>query len=198
MKELEPRIKLPCRSTITNSLLPQFYEEVKAKLEAELSSVVHVALTADDWTSRNGEPYISVTIHFVNSSLKFITRVLNTSYFPVAHTSPNICDFLREVAKKWKILDKIVAVITDNAAIMKEAIRLAGWLHVPCFAHTLNLVVTDALNSNHELKQLLSRCRSLVTYFKQTAKATAKLKELAGSNSIKTLKQEALPVGTVL
>nr|CAH0112333.1 unnamed protein product [Daphnia galeata] len=90
-----------------------------------------------------------------------ITRVLNTSFVPQAHTSENICAFLKEVANEWNIDEKIVAIVTDNASNMKLAVTLGGWKHVSCFAHTLNLAVTDALKNNSELNGILARCRSL-------------------------------------
>lgn len=150
----------------------------------------HVALTTDGWTSCIGDPYITVTVHYVSSNFKMMARVLNTSYLPVSHTSANIADHLKSIASKWNIENKIVAVVTDNAANMKEAVRLCGWRNVNCFAHTLNLVVTDAIDRNPEFKLVLSSCRAVVTYFKQSPKANTKLKEMSVGNSIKTLKQE--------
>ncbi len=97
VKELDPRINLSCRTTLTNVLLPKLYEEAKTKLREELASVNHVALTTDGWTSNTGDSYITVTVHYINSHLKMITRVLNTSFVPQAHTSENICAFLKEV-----------------------------------------------------------------------------------------------------
>lgn len=36
---LDPRVKLPCRSTMTNKYLPQLYDETKKKLVEELGRV---------------------------------------------------------------------------------------------------------------------------------------------------------------
>jgi hypothetical protein len=163
VKELDPRINLSCRTTLTNVLLPKLYEEAKTKLREELASVNHVALTTDGWTSNTGDSYITVmTVNFINSHLKMITRVLNTSFVPQAHTSENICAFLKEVANEWNIDEKIVAIVTDNA--MKLAVTLEGWKHVSCFARTLNLAVTDALKNNSELNGIAARCLSLVAF----------------------------------
>lgn len=192
VKELDPKINLSCRTTLTNVLLPKLYEEAKTKLREELASVNHVALTTDGWTSNTGDSYITVTVHYINSHLKMITRVLNTSFVPQAHTSENICAFLKEVANEWNIDEKIVAIVTDNASNMKLAVTLGGWKHVSCFAHTLNLAVTDALKNNSELNGILARCRSLVAFFKQSSKANSQLKKMAvlSKISITTLKQE--------
>ena len=192
VKCLDPRIVLPCRATLTRSLLPQLYEEAKGKLLEELAQCNHVALTSDGWTSAVNDPYITVTVHYVNQKMKMISRVLNTTYMPQSHTAVNICAFLKEVAANWKITDKIVCVITDNAANMKEAVRLAGWKNETCFAHTLNLAVKDAIALNPELEVVLAQCRSIVTFFKKSPKSYSYLKKLAASAnlSVNTLKQE--------
>ena len=96
---------------------------------------------------------------------------------PQAHTSENICAFLKEVANEWNIDKKIVAIVTDNASNMKLAVTLGGWKPVSCFAHTLNLAVTDALKNNSELNGILARCRSLVAFFKQPSKANSQFKK---------------------
>lgn len=45
-------------------------------------------------------------------------------------------------------MDKVVAIVTDNASNIVSAARATGWRHIPCFAHTLNLVVQDALQAD--------------------------------------------------
>jgi hypothetical protein len=52
---------------------------------------------------------------------------------------------------------KVVAVVTDNAFNIVGAIKIlenmayfTGWRHVPCFAHTLSLIVKGAIEKNGE------------------------------------------------
>lgn len=189
---LDPRIVLPCRKTLTTSLLPNLYEEAKGKLLLELEQCSYVALTSDGWTSSIGDPYITVTVHYVNKKMKMISRVLNTTYMPESHTAEHICKFLKEVAANWKISEKIVCVVTDNAANMIAAVRATGWKNETCFAHSLNLAVKDALEFNNELEQALTQCRNVVTFFKKSPKSYTYLKKLATSANLstKTLKQE--------
>jgi hypothetical protein len=181
VKVLDPRIELPCRSTLTKVLLTDMYEEAKRNLQSEIDSVHHVALTTDGWTSITGDSYVTVTIHFINNHLKMLTRVLTTSFMPQAHTSENLCDFLKGVEKDWKLGGKIEAIVTDNAANMKAAVNLGGWKHVPCFAHTLNLVVTDSLKNNSKLNEILLSM-SFARNFFQTIKQSECTIEKNGEN----------------
>lgn len=48
-----------------------------------------------------------------------------------------------------------------------------------CFAHTLNLVVTDAISASIGVK--LDKAKSIVQYFKKSSSALAKLREMQAS-----------------
>lgn len=48
-------------------------------------------------------------------------------------------------------------------------------MHIPCFPHTLNLIVSDAMKSNKNVSDLKKRCKQIVTFFHQSVKATEKL-----------------------
>ena len=61
--------------------------------------------------------------------------------------------------------------------IASEA-RLTTWKHLPCMAHTLNLVVQESIEKVEDLAILRRKCRQIVTYFKQSVKAKDKLEEI--------------------
>ena len=131
--------------------------------------------------------YMTVTVHFISLHFIMLQRLLQTVTLDDNPTAINIAKVLKKVMENWLLPDtKIVAVFIDNGANVKRAIR--GELHlrwVPCFAHTLNLVVSDAVKSS-ELSSLLDRCRDIVSFFfKRSAVATAKLNALAKDSSWK-------------
>ncbi|KAG8174443.1 hypothetical protein JTE90_014230 [Oedothorax gibbosus] len=75
------------------------------------------------------------------------------------------------------IAGKVVTVVADNAANMKNAITVHLNLpYQPCIAHTLNLVVEDALKVSDTFKDLLQKCRGIVGHFKSSVTSTSKLK----------------------
>ena len=45
---------------------PQLYAEHRRKLEEELKSVRHFAVTTDLWSRLTSEPYMSLTVHYVD------------------------------------------------------------------------------------------------------------------------------------
>ena len=66
-------------------------------------------------------------------------------------------------------------MITDNANNIVAAVRLNGWKDLPCFAHTLNLVVQDSLKACAQLAEIQKKCHDIVSYFHRSRKASDKL-----------------------
>ncbi|KAI9559422.1 putative zinc finger BED domain-containing protein 1-like [Daphnia sinensis] len=96
-------------------------EEAKAKLIKELEGVKQVALTTDCWTSINNEGYMTVAVHYISDKLKIVSRVLNTIMIEESHTAVNLAMELRKIATERNLMNKILAVVTDNAAnIVKQ------------------------------------------------------------------------------
>ena len=137
----------------------------------------HVALTSDLWTSRATESFLTITCHYLTSSWVLKSLVLETFAFKSSHTAENIAASFLRVATSWEISEKVVAMVTDNAANIVAALRIAGWKHVKCFAHTLNLVLSEAIKADL-INDIRKGCRQIVTFFHQSTKATDKLKEI--------------------
>ncbi|KAJ8914357.1 hypothetical protein NQ315_011345 [Exocentrus adspersus] len=91
--------------------------------------------------------------------------------FDQRHTSQNLCEELQRVTTKWDISQKVHAVTTDNAANVVNSVKLAGLSHIPCFAHTLNLVVQSSLK---EIENIRRKVKSTVEHFHRSTQANAK------------------------
>ncbi len=101
--------------------------------------------------------------------------VLETGHFSAQHTVDNISAELKIKAEEWGIAQKVLVVVTDNGANMVSAVHQAGWKHYPCFAHTLNLLVKDAIKASleifHQLKEIQKQLK--VTENKQISVETS-------------------------
>ncbi|CAK1587944.1 unnamed protein product [Parnassius mnemosyne] len=61
---------------------------------------------------------------------------------------------------------------------MVKAVDIAfGKKHIPCFAHTLNLVVQNSMQQCTELRNLINKVKDIVTWFKQSNMASNKLRK---------------------
>ena len=110
----------------------------------------YVALTSDLWTSKQILGYITVTFHYINEVWELCSRVLDTLNVDKDHTAENLAEELQKVAEEWRVDGNISCIITDNASNMVVAIKLLGWQHLPCFAHTLNLIVLYKLRVKYQ------------------------------------------------
>ena len=71
-----------------------------------------------------------------------------------------------------KNIDLLLHTLTTNAANVVADVRHTGWTHVPCFVHTLNLVVSEAIEADAKIHQLRKSCRDIVSFFHHSVKAS--------------------------
>lgn len=76
---------------------------------------------------------------------------------------------------EWNIRDEIRIIVTDNAASMIKTAEILKIRHIPCFAHTLNLTVTDIFDLS-DFNCILKKCKDIATYFHSSSIASDKLK----------------------
>ena len=176
LKTLEPRYVTPSRRFFTDTAVPKLYREVKLEVEEALSPAERVALTCDAWTSRAVDSYVTITAHYLTEDWRLQSHVLQTRAVHESHTGANIADLLQKAAQEWGIADKNLVVVTDNASNMTVAIQLAGYLHVKCFAHTLNLASQRALNLP-AVARLMGRVRRITGFFNRSTVANYALEK---------------------
>ncbi|KAI4885812.1 hypothetical protein NFI96_022422 [Prochilodus magdalenae] len=150
IKKLDRRYSVPKRQYFSRTALPDMYEECREKVAASLSCAEFYASTTDIWSSTTTEPYLRLTVHYINSEWKLCSPCLETSYFPKDHTGHNIADSLREFLQSWCLKEeKQVCVTTDSGPNVVKAIELNNWTRLSCFGHRLHIAIefTDALSA---------------------------------------------------
>lgn len=187
-KKLQPLYTPPSRKLLTTKLLPDQYNIIISKLKNMLDNVNYVSITTDMWTSDSTKSYITVTCHFIYND-NLYSPVLNTKEVRESYTGENIAATLSYIFKEWNITNKIVTIVSDSGANIKNAINdhLQKYHH-PCVAHTLNLSVNEAIDKNTEFVQVLKTCRAIVGHFKHSSSATEKLKEFQKQMGLPELK----------
>ncbi|XP_048017725.1 E3 SUMO-protein ligase ZBED1-like [Megalobrama amblycephala] len=172
---LEPRYEIPSRRHFTDKVIPALYADTRAKVEGALRSAKRVALTCDGWTSRATESFVTITAHFIDDNWDAQSYVLQTRAMNDSHTGAHMAEVLKTAVDEWKLTEKEPAVVTDNAANMSVAVEIAGYPHVRCFAHVLNLAVQRALKLPN-VARLLGRIRRICTFFHRSTSAAEALK----------------------
>lgn len=113
---IEPRYDIPSHTLVTQKAVPSLYEKEKSNVIHNLSKASAVVLTADGWTSRLIESYITVTAHHRTPEWNIASHVLLTQDL-YEHTSTNIAEELKYTVLEQKLERPGTAIplITDNA-----------------------------------------------------------------------------------
>ena len=170
---LDPSYTLPSRWVLTKDLLAIAYSKAVDEVKRVLTTAEALSLTTDSWTSISTENYIAVTAHYVTTDFEMDSCLLEIVKYGERHTIENLSGELHRVVTSWDIADKVVAIVTDNAANITGAVKQAGFTHLPCFAHTLNLVVQQGVRSIEPLKV---KVKEIVEYFRRSTVAAEKLR----------------------
>ena len=123
-----PHVSLPSRRTLTRQV-SDAYKTSKQEMIAELQNVKHVSCTADLWSSHN-RSFIGMTVHYINPlNVERVSHTLLCRRFENSHTGEVIAKTVAVVLKEFQIVDKMVDIVTDNAAyVSNAAMTIQLWL----------------------------------------------------------------------
>ncbi|XP_035990930.1 zinc finger BED domain-containing protein 1-like [Fundulus heteroclitus] len=172
---LNPKYKAPSRESLTNHLIPAWYDVEKGNLISELKTVSKAAITADGWTSFSQDHYLTVTLHYVSNG-QAKEKVLKTKAVYQAQTGSAVAEEIDDILEEYGVREKVVAATVDNAANMDVAIKQLSILKFPCFAHTLNLGAQKLYNCT-TISNWAARVRAVIVWMKRSHMAKVVLKE---------------------
>lgn len=180
IKKLCPRYEMVSRTHLTQTVLPDMYSRVKSRIKIQLTSITNLCITSDLWSSDSSSQindFISVTAHGLNNNFELKNLCLEVMPFEgESHTAENISQNLYQALNDWDITKQVKIVVTDNARNIVNAIRnLQNVDHFPCMAHSLQLVLCDALFEQSAVKDMVSISRKIVGHFSHSTNAMKKL-----------------------
>ena len=89
LNKVDKQYKIPSRRHFSHVAVPEMYAQCVKSVQSELKQIEFFACTTDLWSSRTTEPYVSLTVHFINQDFELKSRCLQTSYFPEEHSGEN-------------------------------------------------------------------------------------------------------------
>lgn len=110
----------------------------------------------------------------------FLTGIIGVIELKESHTADYISQEILKCLCDWDIpKHKIMAVVSDNGANITKAIKKSFGTnkYVPCFAHTINLVVEQSIAKTVSLSDLLSNVREIVKFFKRSTSLSDELRK---------------------
>jgi hypothetical protein len=161
----------PSDSTLSLTALNDLYTAACSQVKKLLNDVNAVCVMLDGWTDRNKAlSYNAIRVSFIKE-WQFYVVTLSCEVL-VHHTGKNLANEVNRILGKFfcdkKGLPKKKLFVTtchDGAANVMKASRLLRSEHVQhCMGHCLHLLLSvDGLNTVGEIKDLLEKCRNIVT-----------------------------------
>lgn len=186
---LKPQYSLPPPAYFSRTAIPGMYEDVKHVIMAHLqeaeSGVVH--FTSGIWMSSQTREYLTLTAHWVTFEPAARPRCEDHHCSALLDVSQVDCDYSGSSIRKqlecwWEAWVtstglQVGITVTDNPSIGKT-LNEGARSSVPCFSHTVNLIVSEAIKSQRMVQSLLSTARKICERVQRSPRAKAKLAEL--------------------
>ena len=170
VRKPNPRYQMPSRKHFTEYEIPRMYNQVKSTFQGRIKLVNYFSATTDLWTSAANIPFMSFTIHFIDSAWNLKSYCLGTIHLGDEHSGENIAAAITELLNDWELnADHLVATTTDNGTNMVAAFNKLGWPRLSCFGHILHLSIGKGLN-NEKISRVLGRYHALVAHFHRSWK----------------------------
>ncbi|XP_052895604.1 E3 SUMO-protein ligase ZBED1-like [Anopheles moucheti] len=183
---LNPNYVIPSRKTVSEAILSREFNKSFHRVKSALENTSKVAITLDGWTNINNNTFYAITAHYIDKNNIFHSNFLQCSEFSIPHSERNMADWIAKVTEQFNITSKVVALVTDNASNLSSAAKELKVNHLPCFAHTLNLVVIKSIQN--AIETIVKEVMRIVTYFRNSTTATEKLYDVQNQLNYPNLK----------
>lgn len=178
MEVAHSKYNLPKEKYFRTVVIPDIYKRVKSAISKILESVAVFTATSDMWSSSSNQSYVSLTIHFIDANWQRKMIVLSCQPIYETHTAENIASTLRGILEEWGLLSKIHIFVRDSGANMIAAMEEGSFDSVPCFLHTLHLVVQNGLLCQRTVIDMQARLTNFISHYRRSTMLKHKLREI--------------------
>jgi len=164
-----PKINLPSSDTLRLSTLPNVYSTMKTTVARMLFSASTLCLMFDGWSDKhNARHFLGIRASIITDNWVSMVLTLSCKQCPqdTAGIKEHIAAELYDLGLTPDVLkDKLVFTTHDGASVMLKTSRLLNSKYSQhCCSHALHLLLmTDGINKIPALRELLRRCKNIVT-----------------------------------
>ena len=180
MKIANKRINLKHPTTYSRLMkvkAAEIKQDIMDIVGAVKGDLVCAGFTTDMWTSSAGDPFMSLTLHFIDKNWRLHRWTPYVAPFPASHTGKNISLGLDAMVEElgldgpqWELFS-----VNDNAANVKLGIKMSHHLkQYLCDIHTLELAIKDTFKNTPGVKALRKKTRALAKFTKKSPTVAGK------------------------
>ena len=170
MKLVVPQYHIPSRTTFSRSIVPTMYKNLKReiiyRITTEFVGMPSYCFSTDIWSSRALDSYISFCLIYLTADFQMRSYTLENKPF-VAHTGEAILESLEKSIEDWSLPRAVpINVLRDNGSNMSAAMNMSqNFMDLPCFAHTLQLSINDAVSEIEDMVSMIAKCKKIVSHY---------------------------------
>ncbi|XP_070412343.1 E3 SUMO-protein ligase ZBED1-like [Nothobranchius furzeri] len=178
LKVLDARYVVPSRKYFADVALPHLYNTTREKIRSELEEMQFYSATTDLWSSRTMQPYLSLTVHYINTSWTLRSICLQTAYFPDNHTGEIIAHGLKDALSSWGLSEeRLVCMTTDSGTNIIKALKDNNWPSLQCFGHRLHNAIESGVK-DPRIDRAIGVCKKAVSAFSYSWKKRRDMTEV--------------------
>ncbi|XP_011880013.1 PREDICTED: zinc finger BED domain-containing protein 4-like, partial [Vollenhovia emeryi] len=151
------------------------YDVLTVKIRNIIKELVSYCLTADIWTNiQITTSYLGLTLHYYKNGKNMQSVTIGVQILDESYTAGYISTIILEISCQWGIeMDKISVIVTDNGENMVKAAKdtFGKAKHLPCFAHTINLLAYDVLSTHKVNGTIVDNVEGISTLLNKRGKS---------------------------
>ncbi|XP_053556369.1 zinc finger MYM-type protein 1 [Bombina bombina] len=180
-----------CSNRIQNDLIEAVADVIREDIRKDIDAAPFVAVEVEETTDVTNKTQISVIVRYVAKSELNCEINVKEAFLGfdevVDRRVPAIANYVLGVLEKYNCVEKLVAQTYDGASVMasaingvqakiKEKVPEATFIH--CYAHKLNLVLSNSAKSIEECKVFFSTLEGMAMFFSKSTKLTHLLDDM--------------------
>lgn len=152
---LKQDLRVP-RSPKIRKLVAGYVEKMEQDLLKDMVLGSKLSVAYDCWTSPNNHAFLAVIGYFIDKDWQMREVLLGFEHLEGPHAGRNLAEAVVNVLRKYGVLDRVVAITTDNASNNTSAMPFIRryvsrgtkeTFHLPCLAHVIQLALKALLKT---------------------------------------------------
>ncbi|GES86439.1 zinc finger BED domain-containing protein RICESLEEPER 2-like [Rhizophagus clarus] len=193
INKFDSQYQIPDEKTV-KTLVVDYFKEKRKNIQEDLNAIPgKLSLTADMWTSTcNNDAFLGLTIHYIDNNWNLKNFLLDIISFTTRHTGNNIANAIKSVLTEFNLLEKTLALTTDNESAMVVCGRIIAeeltrelndqsFRHYRCSAHILNLAAQQGIKI---IDDEVVKIRELMKKIKHSTLRCDRLRELCSIENL--------------